>query len=161
TKAGEELPVLMSRTTGALGMNGASGSRDALQTALVISDVSDQKRRERELERQGERLRALNQAVQSITSALSDDDVNTGLVKAATTVVKCKTASLFMRKESQPDSYSVVAAVGPEANTLLNLTASVGEGVIGAVAHDRKARLVSLNGHIPKSIRETMTGAQT
>ncbi len=161
TKAGDEIPVLMSRTTGALGINGAPGTKNALQTALVISDVSEQKRRERELERQGERLRALNQAVQVITSALTADDINTSLVQAATSIVKCKTASLFMRKESQPDSYSVVAAIGPEANTLLNLTASVGEGVIGAVAHDRKARLVALNGHSPKSVRETMTGANT
>jgi two-component system sensor histidine kinase ChiS len=161
TKSGDEIPVLMSRTTGVIGINGALGAKSTLQTVLVISDLSEQKRREQELERQGERLRALNQAVQSITSALSTDDINMTLVQAAANIVKCKTASLFMRKDGQPESYSVVAAIGPEANTLLNLTASVGEGIIGAAAHDRKARLVSFNGRFPRSVRETISGANT
>src|SRR5258708_35686201 len=50
TKSGKVVPVLMSRATGAV-----SGTGDQ-STVLVFSDLSEQKRREIELERQGERL---------------------------------------------------------------------------------------------------------
>src|SRR5258708_24626458 len=137
TKTGKVVAVLMSRATGAVGGTGDQS------TVLVLSDLSEQKRRETELERQGERLRALNRAVQAITSALTVDDVITVLLQSAGEVVQCASTCLFLKDSDHEDMYTVVAAMGPQGEALRGLTIRAGEGIAGMVAHDHQSRMVA------------------
>src|SRR5450432_260196 len=137
TKTGRIIPVLMSRSTGAVG-----GTADR-STVLVLSDLSEQKRREQALERQSERLRALNRAAQAITSALSVDDVIALLLQSTAEIVQSRSTCLFMRNDSNADRYSVVAAIGVQAEALDQMLSVNGTGLIGQVIQDRKGRLVA------------------
>src|SRR5258707_3201540 len=136
TKAGRVIPVLMSRATGEVG-----GTSDR-STVLVLSDLSEQKRREVALERQSERLRALNRAAQAITSALSVDDVVAILLQSTAEIVQSRSTCLFMRSDSSNDRYTVVAAIGAQADTLNQMSTSDGTGIAGQGIHNRKGRLV-------------------
>jgi PAS domain S-box-containing protein len=134
TKSGRVVPVLMSRAT-------ATTAQD-YNTVLVLSDLTEQKRREQALERQSERLRALNRAAQAITSALTLDDVILVLLQSAAEVVRCSSTCLFLKDEEDPDVFKVVAATGPQAETLRNATTHVDAGIAGYVIRTHRPRLV-------------------
>ncbi|MEP7289654.1 MAG: GAF domain-containing protein, partial [Chloroflexota bacterium] len=136
TKSGQVLPVLMSRASRVPTESSESS------TVLVLSDISEQKRREQELEWQSERLRALNRAAQGITSALTVSDAITLMLEATIEIVQATSACLFLRDESQPDVYSVVSATGPQAAMLNLLWVHSGEGIAGRVVRDHHSALV-------------------
>jgi PAS domain S-box-containing protein len=137
TKNGAVVPVLMSRATPP---PNSSGERS---TVLVLTDLTEQKRREQELELQSQRLRALNRAAQAITSALTLDDVLMVLLHSAAEIVQCTSACLFLKDTDTPDTFSVVAAIGTQGDSLRDTTIRLGEGIAGQVAETHRSQLVS------------------
>ncbi|MCC7446064.1 MAG: GAF domain-containing protein [Anaerolineae bacterium] len=138
TKDGRVVPVLMSRATA------VSSSISDYSTVLVLTDLTEQKRREQALERQSKQLRALNRAAQAITSALTLDDVIAILLHSAAEVVQCTNACLFLRDDRESEVFTVVSAIGPEAETLRQTSVRAEEGIVGRVVHEQKAQLVPL-----------------
>ncbi len=132
TKSGRVVPVLMSR---------ASTPNDH-NTVLVLSDLTEQKRREQALERQSERLRALNRAAQAITSALTLEDVITVLLQSSAEVVRCSSVCLFLKDDNDPEVFKVVSAMGPQAETLRNATVQANDGIAGYVIRTHRPKLV-------------------
>lgn len=145
TKRGSIIPVLMSRAV-------APQSRSVEpQMVLVLSDLTEQRRREQALESQSEQLRMLNRAVQTITSALSLEDVIEMVLQATFEIVKCVNACIFIQSEVQPDVLHVIAAKGPQAETLRTATARVGQGIVGQVIESRTPIFTPYIATIPGS----------
>ncbi len=109
---------------------------------IVLSDMTEQKRREDELERQTGRLIALNQAAHTITANLSLHETLNNILNSARKVVEAQGASLFLINKDNPDELIVVAAVGTGSDILQGLRVPVGEGVAGYVAREAKSQLV-------------------
>jgi PAS domain S-box-containing protein len=150
TKHGRIVPVLMSRATAVV------GETSERSTVLVLSDLTEQKRREQALERQGERLRTLNRAAQAITSALTLDDAITVLLQSAMEVVQCVSACVFLMDKNQADTLQAAAAMGPQADTLRSTSVRLGEGVVGQVARDhRPRRLPSVQAEDESTTRQS------
>lgn len=138
TKNGQVVPVLMSRATAPT--TGATGDHS---TVLVLTDLTEQKRREQALEKQSVRLRALNRAAQAITSALSLDDVVLVMLQSAAEVVQCTTTCLFLKDDDEQSTrFHVVAASGPQADILRGISVQPGEGIAGKVAETHVPQLV-------------------
>ncbi len=138
TKDGRVVPVLMSRATA------TNSGISEYTTVLVLTDLTEQKRREQALERQSEQLRALNRAAQAITSALTLDDVITILLHSTVEVVQCANACLFLRDDHENEVFTVVSAIGPQAATLRQTSARAEEGIVGRVVKERRAQLIPL-----------------
>ncbi len=109
---------------------------------IVLSDMTEQKRREDELERQTGRLLALNQAAHTITANLSLHETLRNILNSARKVVEAQGASLFLINKDNPDELIVVAADGSGSDILQGLRVPVGEGVAGYVAREAKSQLV-------------------
>ncbi|MCA0452543.1 MAG: GAF domain-containing protein [Chloroflexi bacterium] len=109
---------------------------------IVLSDMTEQKRREDELERQTGRLLALNQAAHTITANLSLHETLRNILNSARKVVEAEGASLFLINKDNPDELIVVAADGTGSDILQGLRVPVGEGVAGYVAREAKSQLV-------------------
>ncbi|MEZ4667320.1 MAG: GAF domain-containing protein [Anaerolineae bacterium] len=117
-------------------------SDDLNNQVIVLSDMTEQKLREDELERQTGRLIALNQAAHVITGNLSLHDTLNNILNSARKVVESQGASLFLINRDNPDELIVVAAVGTGADVLQGLRVPLGEGVAGFVAREAKSQLV-------------------
>ncbi len=138
TKNGHVVPVLMSRATAS-----ATGTTGDYSTVLVLTDLTEQKRREQALEKQSVRLRALNRAAQAITSALTLDDVVLVMLQSAAEVVQCTTTCLFLKDDDQSSmQFHVVAASGPQADALRGISVQPGEGIAGKVVETHVPQLV-------------------
>jgi PAS domain S-box-containing protein len=138
TKNGQVVPVLMSRATASTSVTPGDHS-----TVLVLTDLTEQKRREQALEKQSVRLRALNRAAQAITSALSLDDVVLVMLQSAAEVVQCTSTCLFLKDDDEQSTrFHVVAASGPQAATLRGISVQRGEGIAGKVAETHVPQLV-------------------
>ncbi|MCS6870390.1 MAG: ATP-binding protein [Anaerolineae bacterium] len=112
TRFGRAVPVLMSRAT--------TYSDGVEHTILVLSDLTEQKLREQALERQSERLRILNQAVQALGAAFEQKDVIALLLSAARNVAECQHVQLFLSVPDQADLFEVITEQDlqePERNT--------------------------------------------
>src|SRR5579859_50475 len=129
TRSGDYIPVLMSRASGGLGPGGDRS------TVIVLSDLSEQVKREELLERQSERLRALNRAAETITAALTIDDVIAVLMQSVTEIMNCQSACLFMRDDKESQTFRVVSASGPRADALRHIISTHGRGIVGQVAN--------------------------
>lgn len=136
TKSGKVIPVQMSRTSTPL-VGGAVG------TILVLTDLTEAKAREHLLERQGERLRALNRAGQAFSAALSAEDVVKKLMQFAPEAVECSSIALLMPNKEQGETFEVVAAEGAQARAMLGMSIGTHEGIAGQVVRDRRSKQVS------------------
>ncbi|MCC7207102.1 MAG: GAF domain-containing protein [Anaerolineae bacterium] len=136
TKSGRLVPVLMSRAAA------PSVEFKGQSTVLVLSDLSEQTQREHALEQQGERLRALNRAVQAIASASTRDQVTSTLLQSAISIVRGVSVCLFLANRSLEGVLKVVAAQGPQASTLMKATARTNEGLLASVIRARRAQIL-------------------
>src|SRR5690606_3481933 len=88
TMIGKVIPVLLARS------RTASSGLD--NQVIVLSDMTEQKQREYELERQTAHITALYQAAQAMTSNLALHEVLGQILNSATEVVEAQGASLFL-----------------------------------------------------------------
>lgn len=132
TRENRVIPVWLTRSR---------AQSDDLQV-IVLSDMTEQKRREDELERQTGRLLALNQAAHTITANLSLHETLKNILNSARKVVEAQGASLFLINKDNPEELIVVAAVGSGSDVLQGLRVPLGEGVAGYVAREAKSQLV-------------------
>lgn len=133
TRSGQVVPVLMSRAT--------THSDGAEHTILVLSDLTEQKLREQALERQGERLRALNRAVQALNAALDQAQVIALLLEAAREMTACPHVRIFLSVPEQANQFHVVTAENVhELYSAAHLT-WLSEGSIRRAVQERRAQL--------------------
>jgi PAS domain S-box-containing protein len=130
---------------------------------IVLSDMTEQKQREAELERQTGRLLALNKAAHAITANLSLRETLQNILKSSMEVVEAQGASLFLFNKDNADELIVVAAVGTGSDIMMGLPIPVGEGVAGWVAREAKPQLVGDMAHDPRFYRavDEHTGMNT
>lgn len=133
TRSGRIVPVLMSRAT-----TSADGKEN---TILVLSDLTEQKRREQALERQGERLRALNRAVQALNAALDQENVIDLLLRAAREMTDCEHANLFLQDAAQADIFYVVTEQSLREGSPSPSVVRLGQSVAGRAAAERRSQL--------------------
>jgi PAS domain S-box-containing protein len=130
---------------------------------IVLSDMTEQKQREDELERQTGRLLALNQAAHTITADLSLHETLNNILNSALKVVEAQGASLFLINKENPDELIAVAAVGTGADMIQGVRVPLGDGVAGWVAREAKPQLVSDIERDPRFYRgvDEKTGLNT
>lgn len=155
TVAGKIIPVLIARSrTSSSGLD---------NQVIVLSDMTEQKQREYELERQTAHITALYQAAQAMTSNLSLHEVLGQILHSATEVVEAQGASLFLVNRESSSELIVVAAVGHRADDLIGLRVPLGEGLAGWVAREAQSQLVVNSDEDPRIYRvvDQQTGMST
>jgi len=136
TRSGQVVPVLMSRAT--------THSDGMEHTILVLSDLTEQKLREQALERQGERLRALNRAVQALNAAFDQVQVIALLLESAREMTACPHVRIFLSVPEQADLFHVVTEENVhELYSAANL-ARLRESPIKRAVQERRAQLEEL-----------------
>lgn len=155
TRDNRVIPVWLTRSR--------AQSDDLNNQVIVLSDMTEQKLREDELERQTSRLLALNQAAHVITANLSLHETLNNILNSARKVVDSQGASLFLINKDNPEELIVVAAVGSGADILQGLRVPLGEGVAGYVAREAKPQLVSDIKYEPRFYKgvDEQTGLST
>lgn len=135
TSSDTVIPVLISRSR--------TPSNTLDNQVIVLSDMTEQKAREQELERQTGHLMALNQAAHVMTSNLSLYEVLNDILNSAIGVVEGQGASLFLVNRDETEDLLVVAAVGYRAQEFIGLRVPLGEGLAGWVAREAHSQLVT------------------
>lgn len=155
TRENRVIPVWLTRSR--------SQNDDMNNQVVVLSDMTEQKRREVDLERQTGRLQALNRAAHAMTASLSLHETLKNILNAAVDVVEGQGASLFLINRESPDELIAVAAVGSGSEQLQGLRVSVGEGVVGWVAREAQSQLVADTKLDPRFFRgvDDHTGMST
>ena len=155
TESGRIIPVLLARSR--------TQTNPLDNQVIVLSDITVQKQREQELERQTGQIRALYQAAQAITSNLSLHEVLQDILNAATNVVEAQGASLFLVNREKDNELFVVAAVGYRADDMLGLQVPFGEGLAGWVAREAEPQLVTDSSDDPRfyKVVDEQTGMST
>lgn len=136
TRVGQVVPVMVSRAT-------MPENKQNYKVVLVISDMTEQVRRTQAVERQSERLRTLNAAMQTITSAHSQSDVIDAVLQAAFDTVGCLNSCLYLFDNQEVETIRVVAARGVHADTLQTVVLRAGQGIAGRVIQTRKTEYVA------------------
>jgi PAS domain S-box-containing protein len=155
TRENRVIPVWLTRSR--------TQTDDLNNQVIVLSDMTDQKNRQEELERQTGRLQALNRAAHAISSSLSLHDTLHNVLNAAMEVVEAQGASLFLFNKDNPDLLIAVAAVGTSAEVMHGVQVPVGEGVAGWVAREARPQLVGDATQDPRfySAVDEQTGMHT
>ncbi|NWG16340.1 MAG: GAF domain-containing protein [Chloroflexi bacterium] len=155
TRENRVIPVWLTRSRAQ-----ADGTNNQV---VVLTDMTQQKQREEELERQTSHLSALNRAAHVIASNLSLHETLQNILKAAVEVVEAQGASLFLLNRENVNELIAVAAVGSAADILKGLRVPVGEGVVGWVAREARPQLVADMADDPRYYRgvDERTGLQT
>jgi PAS domain S-box-containing protein len=155
TRDDRVIPVWMSRSR--------SQTDDLENQVIVLSDMTDQKQRQDELELQTRRLGALNKASHIITAKVSLHDTLQNILDAAMSVVEAQGASLFLFNKDDASELIVVAAVGTASDIMQGLRVPVGQGVAGWVAREAKSELVSKIERDPRFFKgvDEQTGLDT
>ncbi len=155
TRDNRVIPVWLTRSR--------AHSDDLNNQVIVLSDMTQQKQREIELERQTNRLLALNRAAHVIASNLSLHETLRNILDAAMDVVEAQGASLFLFNKENPNELIVVAAVGSGADILHGMRVPVGEGIAGWVAREARSQLVADTSQDPRFYRgvDDQTGMST
>ncbi len=138
TRSGRVVSVLMSRAT--------AHSDGAEHTILVLSDLTEQKLREEALERQGERLRALNRAVQALNTALDQESVIRLLLKAVREMVTYDQVALFLPATHEGDLFYKVTEQSLQARQDNPPLVEVGQSLVGRAVLERRSQLVLRQG---------------
>lgn len=154
TRENRVMPVWLTRSR---------AQSDVNSQVIVLSDMTQQKNREQELERQTNHLQALNRAAHVIASNLSLHETLQNILNAAVEVVEAQGASLFLLNKDNPTELIGVAAVGSGADIIRGVRVPVGQGVAGWVAREAKPQLVSDITKDPRYYRDVdeKTGLQT
>lgn len=155
TRDNRVIPVWMSRSR--------SQNDDLENQVIVLSDMTDQKQRQDELELQTRRLGALNKASHIITAKVSLHETLQNILDAAMSVVEAQGASLFLFNKDNPSELIVVAAVGTASDIMQGLRVPVGQGVAGWVAREARSELVSKIERDPRFFKgvDEQTGLDT
>jgi PAS domain S-box-containing protein len=155
TRENRVIPVWLTRSR--------AQSNELNNQVIVLSDMTEQKQRETELERQTSRLQALNRAAHAITSNLSLHDTLQNILHSAMEVVEAQGASLFLFNRENGDELIVLAAVGSGSEVMMGLHVPVGQGVAGWVAREAKSQLVGDMTADPRFYRavDEQTGMNT
>ncbi|MBL8165590.1 MAG: GAF domain-containing protein [Anaerolineae bacterium] len=135
TRENRVIPVWLTRSR--------AQSDDTNNQVIVLSDMTDQKRREAELERQTNRLQALNRAAHAITSKISVQETLNNILRSAMEVVDSQGASLFLINRENPNELIAVAAVGHAADMMQGIRVPVGDGIAGWVAREARSQIVA------------------
>lgn len=154
TRENKVLPVWLTRSR---------AQDDTNNQVIVLSDMTEQKRREFDLERQTGRLQALNQAAHTIAASLSLAETLSNILNSALAVVEAEGASLFLISRENPGELIAVAAEGAGSERMQGLRVSVGEGVVGWVAREAQSQLVADAARDPRFFRgvDEHTGIST
>jgi len=134
TRSGRVVPVLMSRAT--------THSDGIEHTILVLGDLTEQKLREQALERQGERLRALNQAVQALNAAFDQARVVALLLRATHEMTGCAHVRLFLAIPDQTDLFHMVTEQNLQSPSAAFEQVHLGQSAAGRAAVERRSQLV-------------------
>lgn len=134
TRSGRVVPVLMSRAT--------AHSDGVAHTILVLSDLTEQKLREQALERQGERLRALNQAVQALNAALDQERIMALLLRAAREMLGCERVRLLLSTPDQPDLFHLVTEQHLQSPSAACEQVCLEQGAAWRAVAERRSQLV-------------------
>ncbi|MEO8610066.1 MAG: GAF domain-containing protein [Chloroflexota bacterium] len=155
TRENRVIPVWLTRSR--------AQSDEMNNQVIVLSDMTEQKQREVELERQTSRLVALNRAAHAITSNLSLHETLQNILHSAMDVVEAQGASLFLFNKDNGDELIVVAAVGSGSEIMMGMHVPVGEGVAGWVAREARSQLVEDTRRDPRFYRavDEQTGIST
>jgi len=155
TRENRVIPVWLTRSR--------AQSDEMNNQVVVLSDMTEQKQREVELERQTSRLMALNKAAHAITSNLSLRETLQNILHSAMDVVEAQGASLFLFNKDNGDELIVVAAVGSGSEIMMGMRVPVGQGVAGWVAREARSQLVEDMTHDPRFYRavDEQTGMST
>jgi len=135
-KDGSTLPVLVVRVPWPPGFNGQSGS------VIVLSDLSEQKQREAELERRNRELAALNKAMRAVTSTLDQHTIIQTILQEAVEAVGAEGGSILLLDENGDLVFE--ASVGPAAT--VGLRVPRGSGIAGWVVEHGWPALVGAAG---------------
>ncbi len=140
-----------------------SQNDDQNSQVIVLSDMTVQKQREDDLERQTGRLKALNHAAHTITANLSLNETLNNILASGCQVVEAEGSSLFLIDENNASELVVVEAVGSGSDVMRGLRVPVGEGVAGWVAREARSQLVGDIEQDPRFFRgvDEQTGMNT
>lgn len=154
TRENRVMPVWLTRSR---------AQSDGSSQVIVLTDMTQQKHREQELERQTSHLQALNRAAHVIASNVSLHETLQNILNAAVEVVEAQGASLFLLNKNSPDELIGVAAVGSAADVIRGVRVPVGQGVAGWVAREAQPQLVADISKDPRYYRDVdeKTGLQT
>ncbi len=139
-KDGSTLPVLVVRVPWPPGFNGQSGS------VIVLTDLTEQKQHEAELERRNRELAALNKAMRAVTSTLDQHTIIQTILQEAVEAVGAEGGSILLLDENGDLVFD--ASVGPAATVGLRVPRGSGiagwvvehgwPALVGAVGQDRR-----------------------
>lgn len=135
-KDGSTLPVLVVRVPWPPGSNGQSGS------VIVLTDLTEQKQREAELERRNRELAALNKAMGAVTSTLDQHTIIQTILQEAVEAVGAEGGSILLLEENGDLVFD--ASVGPAAT--VGLRVPRGSGIAGWVVEHGWPALVGAAG---------------
>ena len=135
-KDGNTLPVLVVRVPWPPGSNGQSGS------VIVLTDLTEQKQREAELERRNRELAALNKAMGAVTSTLDQHTIIQTILQEAVEAVGAEGGSVLLLDENGDLVFE--ASVGPAAT--VGLRVPRGSGIAGWVVEHGWPALVGAAG---------------
>lgn len=135
-KDGGILPVLVVRVPWPPGSNGQSGS------VIVLTDLTEQKQREAELERRNRELAALNKAIRAVTSTLDQHTIIQTILQEAVEAVGAEGGSVLLLEENGDLVFD--ASVGPAAT--VGLRVPRGSGIAGWVVEHGWPALVGAAG---------------
>lgn len=135
-KDGSVVPVLVVRVPWPPGSNGQAGS------VIVVTDLTEQKQREEELQRRNRELRALNKAVRAITSMLDQNAIIQTILQEAVEAVGAEGGSILLLDENGDLVFD--AAVGPAP--MVGLRVPRGSGIAGWVVEHGWPALVGAAG---------------
>jgi PAS domain S-box-containing protein len=135
-KDGSVAPVLVVRVPWPPGSNGQGGS------VIVVSDLSEQKLREVELQRRNRELGAMNKAVRAITSTLDQHEIVQTILEEAVEAVGAEGGAILLLDEQGDLVFD--AAVGPSST--LGLRVPRGSGIAGWVVEHGWPALVGAAG---------------
>jgi len=131
-KDGSSLPVLVVRVPWPPGSNGQGGS------VIVVSDLTEQKQREAELQRRNRELSALNKAARAMTSTLDQHTIVQTILQEAVEAVGAEGGSILLLQENGDLVFD--ASVGPAAT--VGLRVPRGHGIAGWVVENARPTLV-------------------
>lgn len=136
TRGGKVMPVLLSRAIA------PSPIGDDQSTVMVVTDLSELQANEQALRVQTERLQALNQAGNAISSASSFDEVARVSLEATQNVVQGESVVLLMRDPNDLNMLTTVLALGPCVEQARTRQVTLGQGIAGTVAETGQSQCV-------------------
>jgi PAS domain S-box-containing protein len=140
TKDGQTIPVLMSRATApATDLPGEN-------TILILSDLTEQKKRENALELQGKRLRALSQAGTALNRVFTTDAVIETLVSATRDLLGYIRTTLFLAADVQRDMFYIITDESIGQHHLRQTMVRLGGSLAGRAARERRPQTASSPG---------------